>query len=149
VHAFVEWDRGPRSGIADYVGRPHVFRSDWTDIRGDKEEATFFLLSMDEQAFRSIMAVLDDQTRHPRWGSPRGEELTRGTKYPHLMSDSAPFDRLWFSLVDRLQREASSPVLLAGEFRPVDYSDEELIRLLTDLVPLEVLWTVPLEAGRA
>lgn len=31
VHILTDWYDGPRRGIADYRGRPHLFESEWSD----------------------------------------------------------------------------------------------------------------------
>jgi hypothetical protein len=144
VHAFVEWDSGPRSGIADCGGKPHVYDSDWSDLERLKE-STFYLMPISIPELAAIMAVLADQRRHPNWEKPDGVKLMRSTKYPNLMGEQVPFAPLWDAFIERLRGNRASWLRMAGEFDSDGYSDDDVIRLGHSWVPLKVRWTPPVE----
>src|SRR5262249_20606690 len=45
---------GPREGVADYQGRPHVFVSEWDEQADDYGDA-FLLKPIDDETFRLVM----------------------------------------------------------------------------------------------
>ena|GEM_PF-4755025 len=148
VYAFVEWDRGPRSGIAQVAGRPCVYDSDWTDLEADQpRDSTFHVMPITAAELASVVAVLADQRQHPDWG---GRAFASGTGYPNLMGDVAPFGPLWVTLITRLREQPAQWLRMAGEFRPVGHSDVDLMTRGHDWVPLEARWVpVPGEASEA
>jgi hypothetical protein len=42
---------GPRQGVADYRGRPHLYESQWSDIDSDQED-TFLLTPITAETFK-------------------------------------------------------------------------------------------------
>jgi hypothetical protein len=125
-------------------GKPHVYDSDWTDLERLKD-STFYLMPISAEELAAVMETLADQRGHPNWGTRRGPELTRGTKYPNLMGDPSPFGPVWDSLIRRLRGKPAQWPWMAGEFQASGYSDEDCVRLGHDWVPLEVQWTTPVE----
>jgi hypothetical protein len=142
VHAFIAWDNGPRQGIANFGGQPHVYESDFTDQKREKE-ATFYLMPIPAAELGQVLEVMADQREHPHFGTPLGDELTRGTKYSDLMSDGSILTPLWGSLLQRLRQDRSRWAHRAGEFRPRGYTDEDLAEFEDCHVPLEVRWSLP------
>ena len=58
VHTVPHWYDGPRGGIANYGGNPHVFESEFRDIEtldGEVEEDTFLLMPIDGVTFSLAM----------------------------------------------------------------------------------------------
>jgi hypothetical protein len=54
VHTVWDYFDGPRSGIADYRGRPHYFEANWDD-EADDYGNTFTLAPVDPETFRIAM----------------------------------------------------------------------------------------------
>jgi hypothetical protein len=54
VHTVPDWYDGPRGGIADYDGVPHLFESEWSD-RKDLDPDTFLLMPIDANTFSLVM----------------------------------------------------------------------------------------------
>ena len=54
VHSVPDWYDGPRGGIADYNGAPHLFESEWCD-GDDLESDTFLLMPIDSETFSLAM----------------------------------------------------------------------------------------------
>jgi len=65
VHTLTDWYDGPRRGIANYHGQPHLFESEWGD--GEYLDAdTFLLMPIDPDTFS---LALEDWAIWRRWES--------------------------------------------------------------------------------
>src|SRR4051812_6402070 len=63
VYALWCYDDGPREGVADYQGHPHVFVSEW-DEEADGYRDAFLLKPIDDETFRLVM---EDWCINQRW----------------------------------------------------------------------------------
>ena len=59
VYTMPGWYDGPRSGIADYLGKPHVFESLWATGGGGCWAGLFLLMPIDEETFALAMEEND------------------------------------------------------------------------------------------
>ncbi|MEN0061997.1 MAG: hypothetical protein AAGA48_07570 [Myxococcota bacterium] len=97
VYSCPHWYDGPRSGVADFRGMPHVFVSMWEDI--DREPETFRLRPLTPEAFQAAVEDWDGWLKQLA-GEPIDErrktelESTLGRLIPELetaaMEDDAP-----------------------------------------------------------
>jgi hypothetical protein len=62
VYALWSWCDGPRDGVADFQGRPHVFASEWDDQADDFGDA-FLLRPIDGPAPRARLPAGIDPLR--------------------------------------------------------------------------------------
>jgi hypothetical protein len=56
VHTVADYSDSPRSGIADFRGRPHAYRSLWDNSEDDRSGA-FLLQPIDDETFRLAMEI--------------------------------------------------------------------------------------------
>jgi hypothetical protein len=156
VYALWYWCDGPREGVADCQGRPHVFVSEW-DEGADDFGTAFLLKPIDGNTFRLVM---EDWAIHERWKAAVSQGLTTFDTHPASPEDRIRTDELKRLLqeplrVDPARARQSYPVRtwsvdwssavslikvvrLAGQFRqrpnPVLYGGYEL-------PSLEVRWS--------
>ena len=110
------WDYydGPRSGIAEYEGRPHYYESEWDEAAGVYAET-----------FR--LSPVDDETVHlalNQWKIWREWELAfhRGEKEHSTHPELSGQDSMYAQLESELQARITSLtgfIRATGEFRPV------------------------------
>jgi hypothetical protein len=115
------WDRvytvndyydGPRLGIADVDGVPHIYESEFdhsTDEYGD----TFFVSPVDEDLFT---LVLEDWEIWLRWNSAfkRGEVSVKS--HPALPGDRDRHNVLMIAIGDRLKADRSRATYIKARF---------------------------------
>src|SRR5215471_6082747 len=91
VHTMTEYNDGPRRGIADFEGRPHLYVSEWDNDAQDFRE--LFVLSPvdDEAVFRM---ALEDFEILRRWEQAFEQDLTTIDTQPALPQDRARHDEL-------------------------------------------------------
>jgi hypothetical protein len=95
VYTLTDWYDGPRRGIADYHGQPHLFESDWKD--GENLDAdTFLLMPIDKDTFSF---ALEDWAIWRRMGdsfSFKGKHLTRPTQpCQRIVPDIKNWSKYW------------------------------------------------------
>ena len=129
------WDYydGPRSGIAEYEGRPHYYESEWDEAAGVYAET-----------FR--LSPVDDETVHlalKQWKIWREWELafSRGEKeestHPALPGQDSTYAQLESEIMARIT-SSTEFIRASGEFRAIA-EQEDLPRGV--LRELEVEWT--------
>lgn len=96
VYALWFWCDGPREGVADYHGRPHVFVSEWDD-GADDYGAAFLLKPIDGDTFRLVM---EDRAIQERWKAAVEQGVTTFDAHP-----ASPVDRIRHEELKRLLRE--------------------------------------------
>ena len=87
---------GPREGVADYQGSPHVFVSEWNEEGDDYGEA-FLLKPLGAETFR---LVLEDAAIGQRWKEAVEQGLTTFDTHP-----ASPEDRIRTEELKRLLRK--------------------------------------------
>jgi hypothetical protein len=78
IHSCEDWYDGPRSGIADYQGVPHLFTSEWRDI-DSREGDTFLLSPVDAETFR---LALENGAIWRRWETAFHQGRTTQDTHP-------------------------------------------------------------------
>lgn len=113
VHTVTDWRDGPRRGVADFRGRPHLFESQWGDGE-DLDEDSFLLTPVDAA---TLALALEDWAIWRRWETAfeRGETTTE--THPALPEDRARHEELERLLNDRLTTEPARAVRARAEFR--------------------------------
>lgn len=119
VHTMTDYYDGPRCGMADYLGRPHFYRSLWADI--DHERADVFeLFPVDDETF--TLAV-EDWKIWQRWRTAFDRGEVSIDSHPALPADRQRHDEIEMILNPRLALFAESDITVRGEFEwtPLDY----------------------------
>jgi len=83
VHTVPDWYDGPRRGIADFQGRPHLFESEWQDGE-DVHANTYLLMPIDEETFA---LALEDWVIWLRWEVAFKQGKTSRNTHPLLPED--------------------------------------------------------------
>ncbi len=113
VHTLTDWYDGPRRGIADYDGGPHLFESEWRDGE-DLEADTFLLMPIDTDAFS---LALEDWAIWRRWETAFHQGKTSLETHPALPEDRCRHEELGRLLEGRLVLNPAGAVRKWAEFR--------------------------------
>lgn len=132
VHMLNDWYDGPRRGIADFRGHPHVFESEWSD-GNDMDADTFLLMPIDSTTFS---LAVEDWMIWRRWETAFYEGATTRDTHPALPEDRVRHEELERLLERRLQINPAIAIRQKAEFRV--RSDPEWNGL--GCSPLEVSW---------
>jgi hypothetical protein len=136
VHTVTDWYDSPRQGIADYLGQPHLFESDWRDFDG-LDEDTFLLMPIDAATFT---LALEKWAIWRRWETAFHQDKTTQETHPALPEDRDRHEDLKRLLEGRLTIDPARAVRASAEFRvrkDPDWSGY-------GWRPLEVQWSDPL-----
>jgi len=99
VYTVTDYYDGPRGGIADFRGKPHVYSSVW-DKAADDWSNTFFLQQVDDETFR---LALEDWAIWCRWERAFHAGETTLATHPALPAERTRHDELTTILTPRLQ----------------------------------------------
>jgi hypothetical protein len=135
VHALLEWYDGPRRGIANYLGEPHLFESEWHDGE-DTFADTFLLTPIDVE---TLALAIEDWAIWLRWETAFHQGRVTRETHPALPEDRPRHDELERRLETRLGIDPAKAFQKAAEFRPRD--DPSWSGL--GWRPLEVRWYDP------
>jgi hypothetical protein len=131
------WDRvytvndyydGPRLGIADVDGLPHIYESEF-DYSSDEYSDTYFVSPVDE----SLLAlVLEDWEIWLRWNSAfkRGEVSIES--HPALPEDRERHEALKIAIGDRLQVDRARAKCMKGRFETSLHDGGTIVEWRTD-----------------
>jgi hypothetical protein len=139
VHTVNEYYDGPRLGVADFDGRPHVYRSLWLDAVDDDDDCLFALAPISPEAFA---AVVEDWTIWRRFEHAyhhgqvqwSGEDADWGA----LPEDGTRHRQLAQAVEAALVIDESLRHLARGAFRAK--GTPEPAHRVSTMHPLEVLW---------
>ena len=116
VHTMTDYWDGPRGGVAQFQGRPHVYKSlfdyatdDWSDV--------FLLQPIDEE---TLELALEDWAIWKRWDAAYATGLTTTKTHPALPADRARHDELQAILAERLRVDSTTAVRAKGDFKVRD-----------------------------
>ncbi len=113
VYTMPDWYDGPRGGIADFDGKPHVFESCWTDIDSDADDV--FLLS--EISPETLAQAVEKWEIWLRWSAAFKKGMTTRETHPCLPSDRQRYDELVHQLQTALTINESCNLAATGKFR--------------------------------
>lgn len=104
---------GPRGGVADFEGRPHVYRSLFVnlgrDANGQWLEDVFVLKPIDQEM---LALVLEDWGIWLRWESAFKAGAAPHDSHPALPADRARHDEIWPKLEALLELPENEPGLI-------------------------------------
>ena len=139
VHTLTDWYDGPRCGIADYHGEPHLFESEWMD--GEDLDADTFLLTLLDSD--TLALALEDWAIWRRWESALHQGRATQDTHPCLPEDQARHEELKRLLAERLVTDPTRAVRMKAEFRNCDDSQWSGY----GWHPMEVCWSELLSRG--
>ncbi len=140
VLTMTDYYDGPRGGIANYHGKPHVYSSLFDEVADDWSD-TFLLQSVDEKTFRLAM---EDWAIWCRWERAYHNGQTPHTTHPALPDERARHDELRVILTPKLKVDPKQAIRVRGRFEvrkvpePGVSSSSELIVFWTSLENTEV-----------
>ena len=137
VHTMTGYYDGPREGIADFCGVPHVYESMYADVADQPGVAddVFRLSPVTPEVFE---LALEAWAIWLRWETAfhRGE-LTPDDAHPALLVDRVRHEELKRLLTGKLAVADDCCVFAHGEFRVRHDSDHSEL----GFKPIEVAWT--------
>lgn len=113
VYTVTDWYDGPRRGIANYQGKPHLFESEWRD--GENLDAdTFLLVPIEPEVFA---LALEDWRIWRRWEAAFHQGKTLQETHPALPEDRNRHEQLINLLEGRLIVDMTKAMRRKAEFR--------------------------------
>jgi hypothetical protein len=131
------WD-GPREGIADFRGVPHLYRSIFLKEEDDWDPDRFLLSPVSPEI---LALALESWAIWRRWESAYREGRTALATHPALPDDRARHAALDTHLAPLLRIDPARVLVARGDFRPVSPNAHLHPGVMQ---ALEVRWT-PLE----
>jgi hypothetical protein len=132
VHTCPGWWDGPREGIANFQGLPHLFESDWGEYEGKPER--FFLHPLDAETFK---LALEDWAIWLRWETAFHQGRTGTDTHPALPEERERHDELAVLLQGRLVMPSEGTCRKEASFRGRNDASWSGF----GFSPLEVEWT--------
>lgn len=133
VHTMTDYYDGPRGGIADYNGQPHIYESTFSDDAGGYTDI-FRLSPVPHDIFTW---ALEDWEIWLRWETAFHNGQTSHDTHPALPTDRNRHDELEAILKNRLVIDDSNFLTAHGKFRVRDAPEWSGRGFL----PLEVKWS--------
>jgi hypothetical protein len=103
---------GPRGGIADYHGHPHVYDSLWSDLAGEWTDL-FLLMPIDATTFQ---LAIEDWLIWERWQQAFRDGRATQESHPALPEERFRHDEIIRLLGDRLRVIPELAFTVAGRF---------------------------------
>jgi hypothetical protein len=115
VYSLWDYYDGPRTGIADYRGRPHHYSSEWSATE-DGYADTFILTPISDEA---LQLALEYERIWRKWRSAFDRGAVSQDSHPALPGQNQRFVELQ-STLDKLVEEAPDDLRIraTGDFRP-------------------------------
>jgi hypothetical protein len=118
----MNWDRvltvndyydGPRLGIAEVNGIPHIYEAEF-DHNSEEFGDTYFLSPVDKEL---LSLILEDWKIWLRWDVAfKKDEVTIET-HPALLADRERYEAIKLAIGDRLRVNTKEAIYLKAEFR--------------------------------
>jgi hypothetical protein len=108
-----EWYDGPRKGIADYQGKPHLFESEWDTAQDDYSD-WMLLTPIGHDTF---VLALEDWAIWRRWEKAFYHGNATRDTHPALPEDRRRHEELQRLLEGRLVVDPAQAVRMKAEFR--------------------------------
>ena len=123
VYTISDYYDGPRSGVADFHGKPHIYRCQF-DSSEDAYTDRFWLMEIDQELFALIM---EDWRIWLRWSAAfKANETTLDT-HPALPGERARHVELQHAIGGRANAQPDSSAIQRARFRGgADWNDIEV-----------------------
>jgi hypothetical protein len=113
VYTVHDYYDGPRSGVADYLGRPHHYSCEWDDGADDYAE-TFALVEIDDC---TVSLVLQQWEIWRRWEYAFHRQEVPQATHPGLPGNDLHYAELQTAIKSRIANTLAKPVRARGVFR--------------------------------
>ena len=110
VHTMTDYYDGPRGGIADYRGMPHLYDSLWSESMQHNSDA-FLIMPIDEAIFE---LALEDWRIWRRWEKAHKEGLVTVDSHPALPEERARHEELTKLLSGKLKVLPDLAIVVPG-----------------------------------
>ncbi|TWU05788.1 hypothetical protein [Stieleria varia] len=120
VHTMTDYYDGPRGGVADFRGTPHVYESEFSDTLGNYTDS-FRLSPITDDLFQ---LALEDWAVWLRWNAAYKRGDTPHETHPALPDDRARHEELQRLLNGKLVIDPDNFVVATGEFRFTESLDQ-------------------------
>lgn len=134
VHTMTDYWDGPRGGVADFNGLPHVYQSEFDETEDDWL-STFLLMPIDLATFQ---LAIEDWAIWRRYETAFCKGEATSASHPALPEESQRHHELALLLEKRLAIDPSRSIRAKGAFR----AREDRTWSGLGWPPLEVKWTV-------
>ena len=116
VHTVNDYYDGPRRGITDFNGQPHLYESEWRD--GENLDAdTFLLMPIDKETFS---LALEDWAIWRRWETAFCQGKASQETHPALPDEGSRHEELQRLLTTRLVMDPARAIRKKAEFEVGD-----------------------------
>lgn len=112
VYTMTDYYDGPRCGMADFLGRPHLYRSLWADIDHERDDV-FELFPVDQGIFE---LALEDWEIWRRWRAAFDHGEVSVDSHPALPADRKRHEEIDKVLKPKLAAFNDSDTTVTGEF---------------------------------
>ncbi len=127
VHTVNDYYDGPRLGIADVDGVPHIYEAEF-DYSSDEFGDTYFASPVDENLLRLVM---EDWEIWLRWNSAfRRGDASRET-HPALPQDRERHEALKIAIGDRLRVDRAHAKYLKARFESSPNDQSQIVEWRT------------------
>ena len=135
VHTVTDFYDGPRKGIANYQGRPHLYECAFDENKGNYSEL-FWLTPVDAENFQLAM---EDWAIWQRWELAYHSGKAELDTHPALPNESGRHKELASILDNSLVTDPQSAITRVGKFEALGTAPlpKGVLR------PLQVEWTDP------
>lgn len=113
VWTMADWYDGPRGGIADHDGVPHLYESEWDDLASNYAD-TFRLSPVSPEVFA---LALEDWAIWQRFEAAHAEGKASLDDHPALPDDRARHEEILRSLDGKLATEPGTGLRVRAEWR--------------------------------
>jgi hypothetical protein len=117
VYAVAYSSDGPRRGIADYGGRPHLFECQWDDVAGTYCD-TYWLMPLDEAV---VARACEQLSRWQRWEEVYASDWKTSRKALDASEELREFQRF---AQEHLVIRPGQEIRCGGEFRTASPASE-------------------------
>lgn len=113
AHTMTDYYDGPRGGVADFRGAPHLYESQFSNTANNYTD-TFHLSPISPDVFR---LALEDWAIWLRWEAAYKRGDTPHETHPALPADRARHEELEQILAGKLKIDPTNLVIATAEFR--------------------------------
>ena len=118
VYTLEGWYDGPRSGVADYKGKPHIYESNWRE-----DEDLPYLYDLKPINKSELKLVMEMWNIWKRWEKANINGKVPDNTHPALPEDKARYKELEKLLKPLYEIDYSSSIKAKGEFKAAEQSE--------------------------
>jgi hypothetical protein len=112
IYTWTDWYDGPRGGIAEFQGRPHLYEAEFDFALGYSE--VFLLMPLDADTVR---LALEDWEIWRKWDAAHKAGLTPEETFPALPEDRRRHEEITSLLDGKLVADPARAIRAKADFR--------------------------------